>query len=196
MDWYAGLLKQYGPPGSVNFNWNEALAVFAQGQAAQFFDGANFAIQFEDKNQSKIAGKVGYVTLPAGPARHVLPTFTGGCAVSGLSKNKKAAYLFVVWATSKAILKRTQLAGVGTSRSSAWNDPEVKAKGVMPKGWTDVFLATLDKGALGLPEIVAVTEYRDIVGVAIQKVIQGESAKTALEAAQKELAALMEKTEK
>ena len=60
MDWYAGLLRQYGPPGSVNFNWNEALAAFAQGQVAQFFDGANFAIQFEDKDKSKIAGKVGY----------------------------------------------------------------------------------------------------------------------------------------
>ena len=105
MDWYAGLLRQYGPPGSVNFNWNEALAAFAQGQVAQFFDGANFAIQFEDKDKSKIAGKVGYAPMPAGPKQQFLPTFTAGYSVSGLSKNKKPRISFDV-ATSKSTLKK------------------------------------------------------------------------------------------
>ena len=38
----------------------------------------------------------------------------------------------------------------------------------MPQGWTDVFQTTLEKGALGLPRS-SPSEYRDIVGVAIQK---------------------------
>lgn len=196
MDYYAGILRQYAPPGVVNFNWQECVSAFAQGQVAQFFDGANFATQLEDATKSKVVGKVGYAMLPAGPSKQEVPTFTTGMAVSSASKNKKPAYLFCQWCTSKAIALRQQQAGVGTSRLSAWNDPSVKAKATMPQGWTDVFLESLKVGRLGLPEIVGVTEYRDIVGVAIQKAIQGESSKTALEVAQKEFQDMLDKTEK
>ena len=69
MDLYAGMLRQYGPPGVVNFNWYESSAAFMQGQVGIYFDGVNFANQFEDPSKSKIAGKVAYSVLPGGPGR-------------------------------------------------------------------------------------------------------------------------------
>ena len=51
MDLYAGMLRQYGPPGVVNFNWYECSAAFMQGQVGIYFDGVNFANQFEDPDE-------------------------------------------------------------------------------------------------------------------------------------------------
>jgi hypothetical protein len=41
-----------------------------------------------------------------------------------------------------------------------------------------------------------VTEYRDIIGVAIEKAIEGAEVKSVLEQAQKEFQELLDKTEK
>src|SRR5437867_4317337 len=38
LDLYARLLRQYGPPGVVNFNWYECSASFMQGQVAMYRD--------------------------------------------------------------------------------------------------------------------------------------------------------------
>ncbi len=73
MEWYSGMLRRFAPPGVVNFNWYECSSAFMQGQVGIYYDGVNFANQFEDPEKSKIAGKVGYAALPAGPAAHVRP---------------------------------------------------------------------------------------------------------------------------
>jgi multiple sugar transport system substrate-binding protein len=40
---YAGIMKDYAPPGAIGFNWNEAQGSFSQGLAACWPDGLNFA---------------------------------------------------------------------------------------------------------------------------------------------------------
>jgi multiple sugar transport system substrate-binding protein len=195
MDLYAGMLRQYGPPGVVNFNWYECSAAFMQGQVGIYFDGVNFANQFEDPQKSKIAGKVAYAVLPAGPGGHYTCTFTNAMAVSSQSKNKEAAYLFCCWSTNKQNAVRELLAGVGVGRASAWTNPEVKAKPKMPQSWYDAYLESLKIGKPGLPEIVGVTEYRDIIGVAIQKAIEGTPSAQALAEAHKNFQDLLNRTE-
>jgi len=37
----------------VNFNWYECSSAFMQSQVAMYFDGVNFAGQFEDKEKSR-----------------------------------------------------------------------------------------------------------------------------------------------
>jgi multiple sugar transport system substrate-binding protein len=195
MDLYAGLLRRYGPPGVVNFNWYECSSAFMQGQVGIYFDGVNFANQFEDPAKSKVAGKVGYAVLPAGPGGHHTCTFTNAMAVSTQSRNKEAAYLFCAWSTNKQNAVRELLAGVGVGRASAWTNPEVKAKPKMPGSWYEAYLESLKIGKPGLPEIVGVTEYRDIIGVAIQKAIEGAPSAQVLAEAQKDFQDLLNRTE-
>jgi len=38
MDLYAGMLRRYGPPGVVNFNWYECSSAFMQGQVGLYYD--------------------------------------------------------------------------------------------------------------------------------------------------------------
>jgi len=196
MDWYAGTLRQYAPPGVVNFNWYECSSAFMQEQAAIFYDGVNFANQFEDKEKSKVAGKAGYCVLPAGPVQHIAPTYTNAMAVSAQSRNKEAAYFLIQWATTKPMCVRELLAGVGVGRISPWSHPEVKAKPKMPADWYAAYLDSLKIGRAGLPEIVDVTQYRDIIGVAIQKGIEGAKSADILAQAHKEFQELLDKTEK
>ncbi len=196
MEWYAGMLRRFAPPGVVNFNWYECSAAFMQGQVGIYYDGVNFANQFEDKEKSKIVGKVGYAVLPAGPAGHYAPTFTNAMAVSAQSRNKEAAYLFIQWATTKQMCVRELLGGVGVGRVSPWNNAEVKAKPKMPADWYTAYLESLKIGRAGLPEIVDVTQYRDIIGVAIQKAIEGAKPADVIAQAHKEFQELLDKTEK
>jgi multiple sugar transport system substrate-binding protein len=195
MDAYAGMLRRYGPPGVVNFNWYECSSAFMQGQVGIYYDGVNFANQFEDPAKSKIAGKVGYAVLPSGPGGHFTPTFTNAMAVSAQSKNKEAAYLFCAWSTNKQNAVRELLAGVGVGRASAWGNAEVKAKPKMPQDWYDAYLESLKIGRPGLPEIVGVTEYRDLIGVAIQRAIEGAPSAQVLADAHRDFQELLNKTE-
>ncbi len=196
MDWYAGMLRRFGPPGVVNFNWYECSSAFMQGQVGIYYDGVNFANQFEVPEKSKIAGKVGYAALPAGPAGHFAPTFTNAMAVSAQSRNKEAAYLLIQWATTKQMCARELLAGVGVGRVSPWGNAEVKAKPKMPADWYTAYLESLKIGRAGLPEIVDVTQYRDIIGVAIQKAIEGAKSADVIAQAHKEFQEMLDKTEK
>ena len=195
LDLYAKLLRQYAPPGVVNFNWYECSASFMQGQVAIYMDGVNFASQFEDAAKSKVVGKVGYAVLPSGPGGHFSPIYITGMAVSSQSRSKEAAYLFTQWATNKANMVRELMAGVGVGRTSTWDNAEVKAKPKMPADWYQAYQASLKIGRQGLPEIVGVTEYRDIIGVAIQKAIEGAPSAQVLAQAQKDFQDLLNRTE-
>jgi len=196
MEWYAGMLRKYAPPGVVNFNWYECSAAFIQGQVGMYIDGVNFANQFEDPTKSKIVGKVGYAPLPAGPAGRFAPTFTNAMAVSAQSKHKEAAYLFCEWATSKKSCNRELLGGVGVARASTWGLPEIKAKPKMPLSWYQAYQESLKFSRPGLPEIVDVTQYRDIIGVAIQKAIEGAKPADVIAEANKQFQEMLDKTEK
>ena len=94
LEWYAGMLRRFWPPGVVNFNWYEASSAFLQDQVGIYYDGVNFASQFEDKEKSKIVGKVGYAVFRQSGA-HFAPTYTNAMAVSSQSRNKEAAYLLI-----------------------------------------------------------------------------------------------------
>ncbi len=196
MDWYAGMLRRFAPPGVVNFNWYECSAAFMQGQVLQYFDGVNFASQFEDKEKSKIPGKVGYAVLPGGPGGQFSPIFSNAVAVSAQSKVQGPAYFFAQWATSKQSAKQELLAGPGSARASVWNDPEVKAKAKMPPDWAQAYVDSIKIGRMGPPDVVDVTQYRDIIGVAIQKAIEGAKSADVLNQAQQEWQAVLDQTEK
>src|SRR2546426_5847367 len=154
IDLYSKLLRQYGPPGVVNFNWYECSASFMQGQVAIYMDGVNFASQFEDTAKSKVIGKVGYAVLPSGPGGHFSPIYITGMAVSSQSANKEAAYLFTQWATNKTNMVRELMAGGGAGPTPTGGSPEGKGQPKMPAGRDPGHPAPLKSGRGGPPGTV------------------------------------------
>jgi multiple sugar transport system substrate-binding protein len=192
LEYYARLLRSYSPPEVANFNWNEASAAFAQGQAALYWDVINVAGQFEDPAKSKVAGKVGYTALPMGQSQGqpAIPYFASALAVSSKARNKEAAYLFCEWATSKEVMLKAQLTGLAGPRQSAGNLPGVKSR--MPPDWGDAWLNSLKSASPGFPAISNVAGFRDIAGAAISDALGGKEVKAALDKANQEFQKLLD----
>ena len=115
-------------PGSTSWDWTALDEAFRAGNIAMAPNWHEFAAGIED---SKLGGKVGYARLPGGPTRSASMWGGTGLGINGeLSEDEqRAAWLFLVWATSP----ETQLAGLksnvggGTpTRQSVYEQPEVK----------------------------------------------------------------------
>jgi ABC-type glycerol-3-phosphate transport system substrate-binding protein len=98
---FVTLMRDYGPSDAAGLTFTQAGEKFSSGQAAMMFDTSGFGTIFEDPEQSKVAGKVGY-TLPTGPADKPLQwLYNEGLAITAASKNKNAAWLFLQWRLSR-----------------------------------------------------------------------------------------------
>jgi len=188
---YGDLLRNYGPQGGTMLHWAESTSIFMEGKAAMIFDANVFKSLYENPKESKVAGKVGYTTIPAGPAGKLPHVSNWSLAVSGTStpERQKAAWLFVQWATNKQNVLSALLAGVPAGRASAWDSGEYKSKDEHPD-WTAGSLKSFDIGQPQWnPPVLNVPEIRDITGQVIVGAIEGKD----VAAAAKKAAALMDK---
>lgn len=163
LSYYAGLLKA-GPPSVMSYGWEDASRFFADGHAAFFVDASVFGPSFESPESSKVAGKVGYAPLPpsagdVGYSGH----WSWGVAIPKNSQKKDAAWLFVQWATGKAMTTEFGKLTGGAPRLSSWQDAGYKAAlnpeyvaavqtqmqntrptSVFREGWSEVVLQIVD----------------------------------------------------
>ena len=178
---YKKLLTETAPPGTVGFNWMESQTSFSQGKIAMWIDGIGFSAPLIDPTKSRVAKDIGFAPVPAGPKAQHSATFASGFAIPVASKNKLPAWLYIQWAASKEINKEQIRLGAGTPpRVSVWQDEAVQKASPFPKEWFETSLACQKIGRPGLPEIVAVTEFRDVYGIALTNTLTGGDVKTEL----------------
>jgi len=188
---YGDLLRKYGPQGGTMLHWSESTSIFMEGKAAMIFDANVFKSLYENPKESKVAGLVGYTTIPAGPAGKVPHVSNWSLAISGTSTpaKQKAAWLFIQWATNKQNVLGALLAGVPAGRASAWKAPEYKTGDEHPD-WTAGSLTSFDIGQPQWnPPVLNVPEIRDITGQVIVDAIEGKD----VAASAKKAAELMDK---
>ena len=194
---YQHLLTKCAPPGTIGFNWMESQASFLQGKSAMWLDGVGWAPAGEDPTRSRIAGKIGYGVMPKGPVAHASPTFGDGIGIAAGSAKKEQAYLYCQWAVSKLMGGRLLQTGGGVPfRNSVIGDPEVQAGVKMPREWLDCVIASSKISKLGLPVVVPVTEFRDIIGTALTATLSGADPATELKKAAEQFRPILEKSEK
>lgn len=181
---YSGMLNKYGPPGSTEMSWPQALPVFAQGKAAMYTDADSLMGNFNDPATTSIIGKVGFAQFPAGPAGskpYNVPSWAVG--INEFSQNKENAWKFIEWATSPATVLSIQGDGVPSARNSAWADPAGTAG--FPADLVKVIAASAEVGiGHDRPLVVKVGEARDIVGTPVVEGIEGRDVTAAAAAAQ------------
>jgi multiple sugar transport system substrate-binding protein len=194
---YQHLLTKCAPPGVAGFNWMEAQASFLQGKSAMWLDGVGWAPPGEDPTRSRIVGKIAYGVVPKGPVAHVSATYGDGIGIASGSTKKEQAYLYCQWAVSKLMGGRLLQAGGGVPfRNSVINDTEIQSGVKMPKAWLDCVIASSKISKIGLPVVVPVTEFRDIVGTALTATLSGADPKTELKKAAEQFKPILEKSEK
>ena len=90
-------------------SWQQAMAIFTQGQAALYTEADSLYKNATDPAKSKVADTVGFAVFPAGPAGskpYNIPSWALG--VNAASKNGDNAWKFIKWATSKAMVATMQ----------------------------------------------------------------------------------------
>ncbi len=194
---YQRLLTKTAPPGTAGFNWMESMASLTQGRSAMWIDGVGWAPPVEDPNASRVAGKIGYALVPAGPKGSYSATYGDGIGITQASTKKEAAYLYCQWAVSKTMGARLLQAGGGVPfRSSILNDDAVRKGVKMPPEWLDSVIGSGKISKLGLPVIIPVAEFRDLVGAALTATLSGADPATELKKAHEQFRPILERSEK
>jgi multiple sugar transport system substrate-binding protein len=193
---YDRLMIKSAPPGSAGFNWMESMASLTQGRAAMWIDGVGWAPPIEDPNASRVVGKIGYALVPAGPKGQYSAAYGDGIGIPQASTKKEAAYLYCQWAVSKTMGARLLQSGGGVPfRNSILNDETVR-KGVKVQEWLDSVIGSAKISKLGLPVIVPVAEFRDIIGAAVTATLSGADPATELKKAHEQFRPILERSEK
>src|SRR6201991_2931693 len=194
---YQRLLTKSAPPGVAGFNWMESMASFTQGRAAMWIDASGWAPPIEDPNASRVVGKTGYAVVPAGPKGQYSSTYGDGIGICQASTKKEAAYLYCQWAVSKTMGARLLQAGGGVPfRSSILNDEAVRKGVKLPAEWLTAVIDAAKISKLGLPVIIPVAEFRDIVGAGVTATLSGADPATELKKAHEQFRPILERSEK
>ncbi len=181
---YKSFMRDCAPPGVVGFNWNESQTSFMQGRIGMWLDGVGFAPPLIDPKISRIADHVGFGIMPAGPKAHNCPVFTDAVGIAAKSRVKTAAYLYCQWATSKPMLVNlVQMGGGASPRLSTYQDPDLMKNNSFGQQWLGTLQSSAKIARAGLPEIIPVTEFRDVFGVALTNMIGGADPASELKSA-------------
>jgi multiple sugar transport system substrate-binding protein len=193
---YKRLNREFAPPGTVGFNWNECQTTFMQGRAAMWLDGIGFATPLEDPTKSRIVGKVGYGVTPPGPKGHHSALFGDGLGISRTSTKKQAAWLYVQFMCNKGNQLAMLKAGAGApGRASALGSPDAQTGSRFNKEYFDCLAASGKIARAGLPQIIPVTEFRDVFGVGLTNTLSGADVATELKKATEAFKPVLEKSE-
>ena len=190
--YYGNLLRNYGPPGTVNMSWPEALAIFQQGKAAMWIDADVFYANVIDSTQSVVADSVGFAPFPEGPAGANQYNVTSwALGMNAGSPNKDAAWEFIKWATSAPVVLELQQRGTPGARQSVWDSPEGLSG--FPADYAEVVQLQSARGVgYDRPTVIRVGEARDIVGAPIVTAIEGGDVEAAVREAHEAFNAFLE----
>ncbi len=127
VDMYGRLLSQAGPADVGSYEWYQVLDDFLQSRTAMAVDSSNFATDISNPAKSRVTEQAGFATFPHLPGRSPVPFMSHWQAcINSKSQNKRAAFLFLLWATSKPTSLKTAAGGLATTRASAWSSEGFK----------------------------------------------------------------------
>ncbi|CAE6827421.1 Erythritol/L-threitol-binding protein [Paraburkholderia aspalathi] len=173
---YADLLKNYGPPGVVNYSFYQISSLYKEGRAAMAFESSN-------ELGNLMAGgarlkDTGVTLLPPGPAGSH-PTVLGWTmAISAQSKKKDAAWYFIQWASSPQTEAELAIDGIVPPRASVADQAEFRKwidEQPVRREWITAIneLGRTGESKIGYP-IVANAESREYIGQAVTALILGQ----------------------
>jgi len=130
-EFYKKIIIDAGEPGATTAGYTECLALMASGNSAMWYDATVSAGTLQGAD-SKVKGKIGYALAPTVKKNNAGWLWAWALAIESASKNQKAAFQFITWATSKDYINL-----IGTkvgwaqvppgTRVSTYDNPKYKA---------------------------------------------------------------------
>lgn len=190
MQFYVDLLKN-APKDVASYTHEEALSAFTTGKAAMWLDATALAKRILDPASSQVYDKVGFVPTPEGPEGKASALAGWNMSISALSKNKEAAWAFIVYMNSKQNAKAYVEGGGVPVRTSIYEDAELVAADpsypVQLAALSDANVL-VEKGIAWIPPHEKLGQILDRVGYYVSAAMFGEI--TVQEAAEKSQAEL------
>jgi multiple sugar transport system substrate-binding protein len=191
-EYYAGLLKNYGPDGVLSYTYDQAVAALQQGRANYITFNHAFILQAADKEKSKVADTVAYSLMPGGPQGRRPGVAVHAFGIPVGSQKKDAAWEFIKWSLAKQTMQRVMNEkGYGSvTRKSLIDSPGYKER-MQVNGYdmADLYVKTIDISEQGYMAYRTVHVYPQVdkqIDKAIENIVSGQlSAKDALALAQK-----------
>jgi multiple sugar transport system substrate-binding protein len=194
MSLYAKIIRECGPPDWTTRYWYERNADLQGGRTAMTTDCDLFVPVFEDSEQSEIAGKLAYSVIPGGPEGIKSSAGGFGWAIDNASKHKKAAWLFVEWATCPGVLHDASVHGTNMVpiRKSVWESPEL----IERMGKWDAFRAAVTQNLENYASVLDIPNPKNMAArirkmEALQEIWMGEDPQEALDRAVKDINDMM-----
>ncbi len=197
-DYYANLIQNYAPEGTVTWGWQEASRAFMQGNTAMIQEGSPFGGPFMDPEQSTVASedKLACFVIPAGPGGHSAPSAAHGWAIPAGSQQKEAAWLLIEWATAPEswFISTIETPYAMAPRASVWAQDAFQEK----YGWDAYLDAVVEAFNIAgerphyLPPIPEYPDVGEEVGRFLQQVLAGERPAEAMTEANEVVAKIME----
>jgi len=185
-EYYGRMIREYAPESALNNRPNANANLFAAGKTAMLSELNYYIFQFQDPNQSRVAGNVDTILVPRGTAGSVPNLPTTSFAISPFSEKKEAAWTFIAWMTQREQMLNAQKNGAPMCRSSVWTDPTYEPP---TPGWGESSRLALEYGvAIAKPQAVAISEIRDAVGEVVNVAVR-DGSRAAIEAEAKKQAA-------
>jgi len=195
LETYANLIKNFGPPGVVNYSFYQLTALYRAGRSAMSFESSNeFPSIMEGGARLK---DTAIVPLPKGEAGSHPTAIGWALAVSKFSAHPDAAWYFVQWATSPKMQAKLALEGIAPPRKSVSQDADYRKwldEQPIRKQWQQAIdhLAAEGTSEVGYP-IIQNPQSREFIGQAVDSILLGTSSvDEACAAADEQLNALIQ----
>ncbi len=137
------IINKLSPPGALAYQEQESLDVFIQGKSI-FHRNWPYAWEISnDTARSRIAGKVGILSIPHFKGKKSYSTLGGWqLGMNAFSKHKNEAWKFIKFMTGEKIQKKLAIeAGLPPTRKSLYEAPEVLEKNPHFKSMKEVFFS-------------------------------------------------------
>lgn len=102
LQFYVDMLKN-APPDVASYTHEEALSAFMAGKSAMWLDATAIAPAILDPEKSSVFDKVAFVPTPEGPAGRASALAGWSMAIPENSKNKEAAWAFILYMNSRSM---------------------------------------------------------------------------------------------
>lgn len=189
-EFFSNLVRNYGPDGAISYTYEQVVASLKAGRANYSPNGQIFLLQMGAKD-SKVGNTCNFAMCPAGPKGRFPGVASHGWGIPAGSKNKGAAWQFILWSMSKPMISRmVEERGYSSiTRKSLIDSPAFKEKlNVNGHDVSKIYLDTIALGAQGYMKYRTIHVYPQVdkqIDIAIQSIAsQQMSAKDAMKQAQ------------
>jgi ABC-type glycerol-3-phosphate transport system substrate-binding protein len=181
LEYFVDIVRSAGPPGSDNWHNGQAAEAMQKGLVAMCQNWApNIAAVMNDPKLSTVAGKVGFATVPPGPAGRGVRLVAWSDMIVASSKQREAAYRWLRFAGAGEYYRKFGApTGLIFARKSIATDAELaKTYPYFPP------VGEMLQSARLVPVIPETNEFTTVIGDQVNGAIVGKTKpKEALDAA-------------